>query len=208
MVRTKDSWFWMIPLKGNTTSIGVVMDTEKFRSMKMSPEEALTHCIAEQPVVNEWMEKARRVTNVYATGDFSYRNRHFSVIVGYWRATRRDSLIRYSAAAFISLCFRARKRRMLSIWFWIGRRIAPRPFAPTNSGLAACWIFIYDGPPPGTPRSLSKCSSFQRKFLNSFRRSAQSFLEMRFVISACAGDFVFFRRWSRSRNEHQKSLQS
>jgi flavin-dependent dehydrogenase len=76
MVRTKNSWFWMIPLKGNTTSIGVVMDTEKFRSMKMSPEEALSHCIAEQPVVNEWMEKARRVTNVYATGDFSYRNKH------------------------------------------------------------------------------------------------------------------------------------
>jgi flavin-dependent dehydrogenase len=75
MVRTKDSWFWMIPLKGNTTSIGVVMDAEKFRSMKMSPEEALTHCIAEQPVVNEWMKKARRVTNVYATGDFSYRNK-------------------------------------------------------------------------------------------------------------------------------------
>jgi flavin-dependent dehydrogenase len=75
MVRTKDSWFWMIPLKGNTTSIGVVMDTEKFRSMKMSPEEALDHCISEQPVVNEWMEKARRVTDVYATGDFSYRNR-------------------------------------------------------------------------------------------------------------------------------------
>jgi flavin-dependent dehydrogenase len=75
MVRTKDSWFWMIPLKGNTTSIGVVMDTERFRNMKMSPEEALTHCIAEQPVVNEWMEKARRVTDVYATGDFSYRNK-------------------------------------------------------------------------------------------------------------------------------------
>jgi flavin-dependent dehydrogenase len=75
MVRTKDSWFWMIPLSGNTTSIGVVMDTEKFRSMKMSPEGALAHCIAEQPVVNEWMEKARRVTDVYATGDFSYRNK-------------------------------------------------------------------------------------------------------------------------------------
>src|SRR6202034_4896419 len=34
MVRTKDSWFWMIPLKGNTTSIGVVMDAEKFKGMK------------------------------------------------------------------------------------------------------------------------------------------------------------------------------
>jgi flavin-dependent dehydrogenase len=75
MIRTKDSWFWMIPLQGKTTSIGVVMDTEKFKSLKMKPEEALAHCIAEQPVVNEWMENARRVTNVYATGDFSYRNK-------------------------------------------------------------------------------------------------------------------------------------
>jgi flavin-dependent dehydrogenase len=78
MVRTKDSWFWMIPLKGNTTSIGVVMDAEKFKSMKMSPERALTQCIAEQPAVNEWMEKARRVTDVFATGDFSYRNTQLS----------------------------------------------------------------------------------------------------------------------------------
>ena len=75
MVRAKDSWFWMIPLKGNTTSIGVVMDAANFRSMKMSPAEALAQCIAEQPMVNEWMESARRVTEVYATGDFSYRNK-------------------------------------------------------------------------------------------------------------------------------------
>src|ERR1700719_1616515 len=65
----------MIPLKGKVTSIGVVMDTDMFRGMKMSPEDALAHCIAEQPVVNEWMENARRVTDVYATGDFSYRNK-------------------------------------------------------------------------------------------------------------------------------------
>ena len=75
MVRTKESWFWMIPLKGKVTSIGVVMDAEKFKNMKMSPEDALAYCIAEQPVVNEWMENARRVTEVYATGDFSYRNK-------------------------------------------------------------------------------------------------------------------------------------
>jgi flavin-dependent dehydrogenase len=74
MVRAKDSWFWMIPLSGATTSIGVVMDTEKFRRMKMNPTEALDYCITEQPVVREWMDNARRVTDVYATGDFSYRN--------------------------------------------------------------------------------------------------------------------------------------
>src|ERR1700742_446743 len=54
------------------------MDTEKFRSMKMSPEGALAHCIAEQPVVNEWMGRARRETEVYATGDLSYRNQQLS----------------------------------------------------------------------------------------------------------------------------------
>jgi flavin-dependent dehydrogenase len=43
--------------------------------MRMSPEDALVQCIAEQPVVNEFMREARRVTDVYATGDFSYRNK-------------------------------------------------------------------------------------------------------------------------------------
>jgi flavin-dependent dehydrogenase len=74
MVRAKDCWFWMIPLQGRTTSIGVVMDTEKFRELNKTPEEALANCIAEQPMVNEWMGAARRVTPVYSTGDFSYRN--------------------------------------------------------------------------------------------------------------------------------------
>ena len=74
MIRAKDSWFWMIPLYGGATSIGVVMDTEKFRELEMTPEGALAHCIAEQPMVNEWMGAAKRVTPVHATGDFSYRN--------------------------------------------------------------------------------------------------------------------------------------
>jgi flavin-dependent dehydrogenase len=64
----------MIPLQGRTTSIGVVMDTEKFRELNKTPEDALRDCIAEQPMVNEWMDAAKRVTPVYATGDFSYRN--------------------------------------------------------------------------------------------------------------------------------------
>jgi flavin-dependent dehydrogenase len=38
MVRAKDCWFWMIPLQGRTTSIGVVMDAEKFRRLNKTPE--------------------------------------------------------------------------------------------------------------------------------------------------------------------------
>jgi flavin-dependent dehydrogenase len=74
MVRAKDCWFWMIPLHGGTTSVGVVMDTEKFRELKMTPEDVLARCLAEQPMVNQWMGAAKRVTPVYATGDFSYRH--------------------------------------------------------------------------------------------------------------------------------------
>jgi flavin-dependent dehydrogenase len=74
MIRATDSWFWMIPLADNTTSIGVVMDASLFKSLKLSPEAALNQCISEQPMVNEWMTNARRVTPVFATSDFSYRN--------------------------------------------------------------------------------------------------------------------------------------
>jgi flavin-dependent dehydrogenase len=78
MIRAKDSWFWMIPLAANTNSIGVVMDLDKFKALKLSPEEALLKCLQEQPMVSEWMTRARRVTPVYATNDFSYRNSQLS----------------------------------------------------------------------------------------------------------------------------------
>lgn len=74
MVRGLDRWFWMIPLTDKRTSIGVVMDTETFRAMKLSPEAALEKCIAEQPLILERMRNAGRVSSVYSAGDYSYRN--------------------------------------------------------------------------------------------------------------------------------------
>jgi flavin-dependent dehydrogenase len=73
MVRGLDRWFWMIPITMTRTSIGVVMDTETFRRMKLSPEAALDQSIAEHPMVFGRMRNAKRVTPVYSTGDFSYR---------------------------------------------------------------------------------------------------------------------------------------
>jgi flavin-dependent dehydrogenase len=78
MIRAKDRWFWMIPLSDGQTSIGVVMDTASFKSLGMSPEDALPHCLQEQPTIHRWMTHARRTTPVYATGDFSYRNTRFT----------------------------------------------------------------------------------------------------------------------------------
>ena len=74
MVRGLDRWFWLIPLTETRTSVGVVMDTSTFRSAKLSPEEALEGFISEQPLMMERMKNAQRVSPVYSTGDYSYRN--------------------------------------------------------------------------------------------------------------------------------------
>jgi len=74
MVRGLDRWFWMIPLTETRISIGVVMDTSTFRAAKLAPEVALEKFIAEQPLMLERMQNAKRVSPVYSAGDYSYRN--------------------------------------------------------------------------------------------------------------------------------------
>jgi flavin-dependent dehydrogenase len=74
MVRGIDRWFWMIPLTATRMSIGVVMDTSTFRTMKLPPEKALEECLGEQPMMLKYMENAERVSPVYSAGDYSYRN--------------------------------------------------------------------------------------------------------------------------------------
>jgi flavin-dependent dehydrogenase len=74
MVRTPDRWFWMIPLTESRVSVGVVMDTALFKGLGLSPEEVLEGSIADLPVMRSRMQGATRVTKVYATGDYSYRN--------------------------------------------------------------------------------------------------------------------------------------
>jgi flavin-dependent dehydrogenase len=78
MIRGKDRWIWVIPITAKKTSIGVVLDAQTFRRMKLDPEAAYTRILQENPRVFEQMSRARRVTEVYATGDFSYRNKHFT----------------------------------------------------------------------------------------------------------------------------------
>jgi len=75
MVRESDRWFWMIPLSRTRMSIGVVMDTDAYKQMKGSPEEILDRAIERQPRVGDRLRGSCRVTEVRASGDYSYRNR-------------------------------------------------------------------------------------------------------------------------------------
>lgn len=74
MVRAADRWFWIIPLSATKISVGVVMDTSVFKALRSSPEEVLAASLRELPVMRDRLAGARRVTRVYASGDYSYRH--------------------------------------------------------------------------------------------------------------------------------------
>ncbi len=74
LIRGIDRWFWIIPLTGERTSIGVVLDSETFRSSKQTPEDFLEQALIEQPVIMQRMREARRVSGVHVAADFSYRS--------------------------------------------------------------------------------------------------------------------------------------
>jgi flavin-dependent dehydrogenase len=78
LIRGADFWFWMIAVSETRVSVGVVTDTARFRELKMTPEEAIEHFIAESPEMRERMQGARRVSQVYSISDYSYRHTRFT----------------------------------------------------------------------------------------------------------------------------------
>ena len=74
MVRTLDSWFWVIPLENDRTSIGIVLEAADFKKSGLSAEEFFERAIAEQPLVRNRIGEGRRVSQVYTAADFSYRS--------------------------------------------------------------------------------------------------------------------------------------
>ncbi|MGH8046883.1 MAG: NAD(P)/FAD-dependent oxidoreductase [Chthoniobacterales bacterium] len=78
MVRAEDHWFWLIPLSPTCTSVGVVMDTDTFKNFDEPPPDVLQQLITASPVMDSRMCRAERVSKVYASGDYSYRNRRLA----------------------------------------------------------------------------------------------------------------------------------
>jgi len=74
MIRSKDRWFWMIPLTDTKMSVGVVMDSQTFREAKSTPEALLSKSIAALPLMAERMIGSSLATPVYASSDYSYSN--------------------------------------------------------------------------------------------------------------------------------------
>ncbi len=95
-LRATDRWFWYVPLPNDRASLGVVLDTALYRQSKKSPEQFLEESLAAQPFLARRMTHARRVTQVYASADFSYRQT---------RLTGERWLLAGDAAGFIDPVF-------------------------------------------------------------------------------------------------------
>ncbi len=78
LIRAEDRWFWMIPVSPTVTSVGVVMEVDSFKQLKLMPEAVLEQSIHGQPVIAEQMRAARRVSPVHSAGDYSYRHSEFA----------------------------------------------------------------------------------------------------------------------------------
>lgn len=67
-------WFWMIPLKGGTMSVGAVLKPEYLKSRAVPLDDFMGHTIAMCPGVSQRLQNAHRTTPVTGTGNYSYRS--------------------------------------------------------------------------------------------------------------------------------------
>ena len=65
-------WFWLIPLSGGVTSIGAVCWPYYLKSRKTSLDQFFIDTVQLAPGLAARMTDARRVSEVYATGNYSY----------------------------------------------------------------------------------------------------------------------------------------
>ena len=89
-------WFWMIPLKGKTMSVGAVLKPEYLKSRTASLEDFMASTIAMCPGVAHRLRQAQRSTPVTGTGNYSYRST---------RMSGRNYLLVGDAYAFIDPVF-------------------------------------------------------------------------------------------------------
>jgi flavin-dependent dehydrogenase len=85
IVLVPEGWWWVIPLKGDRTSVGLVLPSRTLRGQK--PNEAyFDEQIAQTPFLRERLAAAKRVAPVRSVSDYSYVSRKLAgdrfVLVG------------------------------------------------------------------------------------------------------------------------------
>ncbi|HUK14410.1 MAG TPA: NAD(P)/FAD-dependent oxidoreductase [Thermoanaerobaculaceae bacterium] len=75
---TGGGWFWLIPFKDDTVSVGAVVDVEKWREKGGGPEAIFEAAVAATPEVARRLASAQRLIPYNAVQNFSYRVMHIA----------------------------------------------------------------------------------------------------------------------------------
>jgi flavin-dependent dehydrogenase len=73
IVIVKEGWFWVIPFRGDRTSVGVVLEAGSVVRASAGLDHLLHEVIATYPVMRDIMRGAEQVFPARAAADFSYR---------------------------------------------------------------------------------------------------------------------------------------
>lgn len=75
IIRRENSWFWMIPLADDKTSVGLVLDQADFKALQQEPQQVFDDAVLSTRAVQERMINAQAITQGHVLTDFSYTNR-------------------------------------------------------------------------------------------------------------------------------------
>jgi flavin-dependent dehydrogenase len=75
IVRRENSWFWLIPLGPDKTSVGLVLDKADFQSLQRKPAEIFEDAVRSTKAVEMRFMKAEALAEPQVAVDFSYQNR-------------------------------------------------------------------------------------------------------------------------------------
>ena len=73
IVIVKEGWFWVIPFRGDRTSVGVVLEPGSVARAAVGLDRLLDETIATYPVMRDIMRGSTQVFPARAAADFSYR---------------------------------------------------------------------------------------------------------------------------------------
>jgi flavin-dependent dehydrogenase len=75
IVRRENSWFWMIPLDQQRTSVGLVMDRGDFQALGKKPETVFQEAVESTKAVADRFPNAEALGEIQVAADFSYKNK-------------------------------------------------------------------------------------------------------------------------------------
>lgn len=78
IVRLEHEWAWIIPLRRDKVSVGLVIDQAAFKATGLTPQQAFDQALARSSVLREKMARATPLGPLRVIADYSYTNRRFA----------------------------------------------------------------------------------------------------------------------------------